>query len=78
MNNNQRTVKVTLEGDPDMVDAVSDRIREFFTVTYQSKDNHVALSSQVRRFLRLIPPGQAHPSPVSSETGRPPGEKERP
>jgi hypothetical protein len=37
-------------------------MRMFFTVTYESKDQKSRLSpDHVKRYLRVISPGQAHP-----------------
>lgn len=55
------TIKVTLEGHPDQVERVTARLRAFFTVTYESKDQKSRLSPEsIKRYLRVLPPGQAH------------------
>ncbi len=51
-----RTVKVTIQGDPAMVEAVAARIREMLQITYESKNNHVqGRPGDVRRWLRVLP-----------------------
>lgn len=58
------TVKVTLEGQPDLVEAITKRIEQFFTVTWISKNNtRLNGSPNVRCYLRLLPPDLAHPEP---------------
>lgn len=70
-----QTVKITLEGSPDQVDAVAWRINQFLTVTYTSKDRSKPNSDNIIRYLRAIPPGQAayienilHPGPGRETT----------
>lgn len=60
--NERTTVKVILEGDAALVDAIVARLREMFTVTYESKNvQHIRNAhDDVRRHLRLLPPGLAH------------------
>jgi hypothetical protein len=65
-------VKVILEGDETLVEAIAARLREMFTITYESKNNqHVRnANDDVRRHLRLLPPGLAHtlhPTPYTLE-----------
>lgn len=54
------TVKVTLTGELDRVEAVAERIRQLFTVTYESKDRETRLSDGIIRYLRVLSPGPAH------------------
>lgn len=54
------TVKVTLEGEPAFVEATTARLKEFFAVTYVSKDQHVKLTGRVKRYLHMAPPALAH------------------
>lgn len=54
------TVKITIEGDPETVEAIAARLAQFLTVTYVSKDLPKRFSNDVSRYLRVLPPGQAH------------------
>lgn len=64
------TVKVTLEGPPELVDAVAWRINHFLSTTYTSKNRPKKLSDNVTRFLRVLPPGQAHHNTLPPLGGR--------
>lgn len=56
-----KTIKITLEGEAEAVELITARLQKFFTVTYVSKDQESRLSpEQIKRYLRLLPPGQAH------------------
>lgn len=54
-----KTVKLTLEGDPDTVEEITTRLRNLFIVTYESKNSHIAQATEprVRRYLRVLPAG---------------------
>lgn len=75
------TVKVILSGPPDRVEAVAGRLRQLFTVTYESKDRPSRLGQDsISRFLRVLPPDQAHRS-TDQPTDQPanqPNKKSRP
>ncbi|GIK36614.1 MAG: hypothetical protein BroJett011_04470 [Chloroflexota bacterium] len=65
--NQERTVKVTLEGDPLFVEAITDRLKECLDVTWVSKDQHIKLSNHIRRYLRVRP--LSAPLPLGRPTG---------
>lgn len=51
------TVKVSIEGQPEWVEAVAGRLKEVFGVTYESKTNPVShRPGMVQCYLRLLPP----------------------
>jgi hypothetical protein len=55
------TVKLILEGDPGLVEATAVRLKQFFTVTYESKNQRLShRPHEYRRYLRLLPPDLAH------------------
>lgn len=49
------TAKIIVEGHPDLVEAITETMRKIFTVTYQSRDQHIDPTAHVRRTLRLRP-----------------------
>lgn len=49
------TAKIIVEGHPDLVEAITETMRHIFTVTYQSKDQHIETTAYVRRSLRILP-----------------------
>lgn len=66
---NEKTIKLTLEGPADQVEAVTAQIVQTFEVTYISKNSRIALRpDEVRRSLRVIP-GVIQSSPVGVTDG---------
>ena len=52
----QPTVKVTIEGQSELVKAIVRQMREFFEVTYQSKNQHIAQRpGKVKCYLHARP-----------------------
>lgn len=49
------TVKIVLEGAPDLVEASAARLGELFTITYQGKNQRISLD-KIRRHLFVLPP----------------------
>lgn len=74
MNPVDSTVKVTLEGQPDWVEATAARLKQFFTVTYESKPHRVSHRPHAKQlYLRVLPPDLARDldfQAVSRETTR--------
>lgn len=53
-----KTLKLTLEGEPQAVEAIARRLREFLSITEEGKNQRLALrnAEQVRRVLRVAAP----------------------
>ncbi len=52
----QPTIKVTLEGQSELVAALAQQMREFTEVTYQSKNQHIAhRPGKVKCYLHARP-----------------------
>jgi hypothetical protein len=68
MSDQQRTLRLNLGGERAFVEAAAQLLRQTFTVTYESKDNHILGTTRVRRYLRLLPPELP---PLPQGEGRP-------
>jgi len=54
--NAKKTVKITIEGVPEMVDLVAASMRGCFHVTQESQNNRIQLRpNDVRRTIRILP-----------------------